>query len=198
MLGYDPKGSRPFLTSRMAAGKTGVGYVTVSTMARGHRASKDKIRKFAAGVRGDAEKLLMLTGYIPETDTYPDLPPLTREREYTDNERDYGELGGDNHPATPEGVEAAKRHHAEHDRIRDEINLGEAGKSQAALIVSGFCIGQYKAESATVLSMDQSNEPEFPYLVSAQIQYKGGALGKENFLVNLETHKIKEFNEGLD
>ncbi|BDI28012.1 hypothetical protein CCAX7_000630 [Capsulimonas corticalis] len=64
LLGYFEEAGRPFLTTRMAAGKTGVGHVTISTMVRGHRPSRGVISRFAQALDGDPIKLLDLAGYI--------------------------------------------------------------------------------------------------------------------------------------
>lgn len=80
LLGYD--GDRPFLTSRVAARKTGVNYSTVSAMVRGDRASASNIQKFADVLGGDADLLLSLAGFLPTsyTASRPMAPAVVREQ----------------------------------------------------------------------------------------------------------------------
>ena len=66
LMGYFPESGRPFLTTRMAARKTGVNHATISTMLHGDRPSEESIRKFAAGLGGDVNSLLVAAGYLPD------------------------------------------------------------------------------------------------------------------------------------
>jgi len=65
LLGWVEGSSRPYLTSRMAYRKTGVNYSTIAAMSKGDRGSYESVRKFAEGLGGDVDQLLLLAGYVP-------------------------------------------------------------------------------------------------------------------------------------
>jgi hypothetical protein len=64
LLGYEPGGTRPYLSTRAAAIKTNVNSTTISTMLRGIRPSEESIQKFAEAFKVDTNHLLRLAGHL--------------------------------------------------------------------------------------------------------------------------------------
>lgn len=64
LLGWDKSG-RAFVSTRTAARKTELSNGTIASLANGDPASMETVLKFARGVGGDIDKLLLLAGYDP-------------------------------------------------------------------------------------------------------------------------------------
>ena len=69
LLGWEDNSTRQYFSSRKASGITGVGHVTITTMARGFRPSFENIRMFADALHGDSQLLLKLCGYLTPVET---------------------------------------------------------------------------------------------------------------------------------